>query len=124
MYVLMKCVAEAVMAKGLRGLVEIVPGGTFIVDVANEALKRLKEHRRAEDLKAEVVKAVNATLDEAKETAARVAKEVAGAAPAEDRLTLEMYLTQIPGTVRASLKRADDPSGLSVPATFVLNDTA
>ena len=35
-----------------------------------------------------------------------------------------MYLTQIPGAVRQSLKRPDDPSGKTVPADFALNDPA
>ena len=34
MIVLMKCVAEAVMAKGVRGLFEFVPGGAYLFDVA------------------------------------------------------------------------------------------
>ena len=124
MLVMMKCVAEAVVAKGVKGLAEIVPGGQYLFDVANEALKRMRDRKRATELRAEVLAAAQATNEEAKQIAAQVAREVAAGAPPEDRLALEMYLTQIPGVVRQSLKRADDPSGRSVPDGFALNDAA
>ena len=46
MLVMMKCVAEAVMAKGVKGLAELVPGGQYLFDVASEALKRMREYYR------------------------------------------------------------------------------
>jgi WD40 repeat protein/serine/threonine protein kinase len=124
MIVLMQCVAEAVASKGLRGLLEIVPGGGFLYDVASDAIRRMKERKRADELKDEVLKAAAASLDEAKAAAEKVAKEVAGNAPTEDRIALEMYLTQIPGALRQSLRRADDPSGKSVPANFAITEPA
>jgi serine/threonine protein kinase/WD40 repeat protein len=124
MYVLMNCVAEAVMARGVRGLVELVPGGAFLYDVGADALRRMKDRKNAAQLRDEVMKAAGASFEEARQVAQRVAKEVAGAAPIEDRIALEMYLTQIPGAVRQSLKRADDPSGKTVPADFALNEPA
>src|SRR5205823_4962724 len=111
-------------AKGVKGLAELVPGGSYLVDVAQEALRRLKERRQANQLKEEVVKAAAATFEEAKELAEKVAREVAPAAPTEDRIALELYLTQIPGAVRQSLRRAEDPSGKTAPANFGLNDPA
>lgn len=55
MYVLMQCVAEAVVAKGVRGLAELVPGGAFLYDVANEAHRRLRDRKRADQIREEVV---------------------------------------------------------------------
>ncbi|MCE9561233.1 MAG: protein kinase [Planctomycetes bacterium] len=121
MIVLMQCVAEAVMHKGVRGLAELVPGAPYLYEIAGDAVRRMKERKRAADLRNEVLSTANATLDEVKRTAAEVARDVAGAGPVEDRIALEMYLTQIPGTIRQSLKRADDPSGKTVPADFSLN---
>ena len=66
MLVMMKCVAEAVVAKGVKGLAEIVPGGPYLFDVANEALKRMREKKRATDLRAEVLQAAQATNEDAK----------------------------------------------------------
>ncbi len=122
MLVLMQCVGEAIAAKGCRGLVEWVPGGGFLFDVANEAIRRMRDRSRADQLRDEVLKAATASFEDAKQAAERVAREVAGNAPLDERLALEMYLTQIPGSVRQSLKRVDDPSGKSVPANFALNE--
>lgn len=124
MIVLMQCVAEAVASKGFRGLMEIVPGGGFLYDVANDALRRLRDRKRIDELKDEVLQAANASFDEARIAAEKVAREVAATAPSEERMALEMYLTQLPGAVRQSLKRTDDPSGRSVPANFALNEPA
>jgi WD40 repeat protein/serine/threonine protein kinase len=124
MIVLMKCVAEAVMAKGVRGLAEMVPGGAYLYDVAHEALRRLRERRRADQLREEVLRAATATLEEVRQAAEQAVKEAAPNIPTEDRIALELYLTQVPGAVRQSLKRAEDPSGRSVPAAFALNTAA
>ena len=39
-------VASNLMAKGIRGLAELVPGGTFLFDVAEEVVKRLRERKQ------------------------------------------------------------------------------
>jgi LSD1 subclass zinc finger protein len=124
MIVLFQCVAEAVVAKGVKGLAEMVPGGGYLYEVAQDALKRLRERRQLNQIRAEVLHAAQATFEEAKQTAEQVAQEVAPAVPIEDRITLELYLTQIPGAVRQSLRRAEDPSGKTVPANFGLDDPA
>ena len=113
MYALFQCVAEAVMAKGVRGLAEMVPGGGYLFDVASEAHKRLRDRKRVDQIRSEVVAIAAAGIDEVRNVAEQVVREVAkNAAPAE-KAALELYLTQIPGAVRASFRRADDPSGKS-----------
>ena len=47
--------------------------------------------------------------------------DVTPVSPAE-KAALELYLTQVPGAVRASFRRAEDPSGRSVPDQFSLHD--
>ncbi|MDB5308173.1 MAG: pkn1 6 [Gemmataceae bacterium] len=121
MLALMECVAQAVMNKGVRGLAEFVPGGPYLLDVAGDAYRLFRERRRVAELRDELVKAAAAGVEEVKRAAGEAVRQVAAQSPIEDRLTLELYLTQIPGCVRQSLKRADDPSGKSVPADFALN---
>src|SRR5206468_2930171 len=75
-------------------------------------------------LRDELQEAANASSGEARQAAEQVAQEVAADAPAEDRIALEMYLTRIPGAVRQSLRRAEDPSGKSVPASLSLGSPA
>jgi len=123
MLAFMKCVAESVMEKGVRGLAEFVPGGPYLFDVAADAMKRMKERRKRDEVCDELRQAAQATFEEAKAAAERVAREVVAAGPVEDRLTLELYLSQVPGAVRKSLRRPEDYTGRSVPAGFVL-DTA
>ena len=122
MYALMQCVAEAVVAKGVRGLAELVPGGAFLFDVANDAHRRLRDRKRTDQIRDEVVSVAAAGVEEVRKVAEQVVQEVAkNAAPAE-KAALELYLTQIPGAVRASFRRAEDPSGKSVPDQFALAD--
>ncbi|HYH63878.1 MAG TPA: hypothetical protein VD866_04200, partial [Urbifossiella sp.] len=122
MYALLQCVAEAVVAKGVRGLAELVPGGGFLYDVANDAHRRLRDRKRTDQIRDEVVAVAAAGIEEVRKVAEQVVAEVAkDAAPAE-KAALELYLTQVPGAVRASLRRADDPSGKSVPDQFALAD--
>ena len=120
----LECVAQAVMGRGVRGLCEFVPGGPYLFDVAGDAYRLFRERRRADQLREEVSAAALASADDARRIAAEVAQEVAGAAPAEDRLALELYLAQVPAAVRASMKRADDPSGRTVPPDFALDAPA
>src|SRR5262249_44779858 len=77
--------------------------------------------KRDAALREELAKIAVATIEEAKKAAEEVAREVAAEAKPDEQLALELYLTQIPGAVRASMKRADDPSGKSVPADFAVN---
>src|SRR5205823_2909734 len=93
--------------------------------VVGEAVRLYRERRKAaglkDEIKEEVAKAAAATAEEAKRAAEEVAKKVAGGATPDERIALELYLTQIPGAVRQSLKRADDPSGKSVPAGLAVD---
>jgi serine/threonine protein kinase len=123
----MECVARAVMNNGVRGLAEFVPGGGYLVDVVKEAMKLLKERRKMAQIRAEIAAAAAAaaTSEEARTAAEEVTREVvkeAGpAVPAEDRVTLELFLTQIPAAVRQTMKRADDPAGKTVPPDLALD---
>ncbi len=116
-----RCVAAAVVEKGLPGLVEMIPGGKFSYDVAEAAWKKYRERKKDADARAEVQQLAAATFDEARRAAVDAVREaVEGKAGVSDldKLTLEFYLTQIPATVRRTLKRSDAPT---VPATFSLN---
>src|SRR5207244_5376364 len=98
-----------------------VPGGAYLIDVAGEALKRLKERRQADRLRQEVLAAAQAGFDDARIAAEQVVEEVVPpGCPIEDRIAFELFLTQIPGAVRQSLKRPDDPTGKTVPPGFDL----
>ncbi|HEX4608866.1 MAG TPA: hypothetical protein VH092_11735, partial [Urbifossiella sp.] len=65
MILLMSCVAEAVVAKGVRGLAEFVPGGPYLFDVADDALRRLRDRRRGQAAVDALREAAGATFEEA-----------------------------------------------------------
>jgi len=120
MYAIFECIAVAVKNKGIRGLCELVPGGQYFFDVCGEAFRLLRERRKDAQLREEMAKIAAASVEEAKQAAEEVARQVAGDASPDETMALGLYLAQIPGAVRASLKRSDDPYGKTVPPDFAL----
>jgi eukaryotic-like serine/threonine-protein kinase len=119
MLAMFECLAKAIKDKGLRGMCELVPGGPYIFDVASYAYKLYRDRKQAAALRAALAQIVAASVEEAKRTAEEVVKRVVPNAPIEERISLELYLTQIPGAVRQSLKRAEDPTGKTVPPRVI-----
>jgi serine/threonine protein kinase len=120
MFAVFECVALAIKKHGLRGLTEMVPGGPYIFDVAGEALRLYRERQKVKKLREEIAQLAAAGAEEAKKAAEQVARQVVNEGPVEERIALELYLTQIPGAVRQSLKRADDPTGTTIPPEFAV----
>jgi serine/threonine protein kinase len=120
MLAVFECVAQAIKDKGLRGLCEMVPGGPYVFDIAGHAYKLFHERKKEAALREELARIAAASAEQAKQAAAEAVRKVAPDAPVEERIALELYLTQFPGSVRQSLKRADDPAGKTVPPDFAL----
>lgn len=130
---ILRCLAEAIVEQGIRGLAGLVPGGTYLVDVSAkwfekyelarlaQAVARETARKEAADVvRAELTQLALANYGEARKVAVEAVRQVASSASVEDRVTLELYLSQVPGATRASLKRPSDPSGTTVPPDFVL----
>jgi hypothetical protein len=117
MWIFFQCVAEAVAEKGARGLAEMVPGGGLMFDIAKGTWDKYRKRCQMDKMHEDVQRMVQATPEEIKEVAAKIAKQVA---VAEIREQVEIFLMQIPAAVQQSLKRVDDPTGTSVPANFSL----
>jgi serine/threonine protein kinase len=120
MYILLECVAEAVVEKGLRGLAEFVPGGGALFDIAKLTWEKYRERCRESKQREEIQQLAQINFEQAKEAALEVARKV-GAAQVDLIPDLALYLTQMPAAIRQSLKRADDPTGATVPAGFALH---
>ncbi|HEV3437127.1 MAG TPA: protein kinase [Gemmata sp.] len=123
MFEIFDCVGQAVMNKGVRGLCDFVPGSSYLLDVVGEAYRLIRDRRKAAQLREDIARIAAASTEEAKKVAEEVARKVAAEAKPNEQIALELYLTQIPGAVRASLKRSDDPSGKTVPPDFAVNST-
>ena len=120
MKVFFQCVAEAVAENGVQGLASLVPGAEYALRVAQGAYQRYRQRIKDAEIRAEVKQLAESSFEEARVAAVEAARDVAGRAPIEDRVKLELFLSQIPGAVRHSLKRPDDVSGRTVPGGYVL----
>jgi serine/threonine protein kinase len=118
--VLLRCVGEAVCNQGLRALVGAVPFGEVICNVAGDALERWRRHQhRIEDREC-LEQAARAAIDEVKEEAWAVVREVCGDQPEPVQAQAAGYLMQVPSLIRQTLKRPADPAGLSAPISLSL----
>ncbi len=119
--VLFRCVGQAVCNNGLKALAGLVPLGAGLYDIAADACRRLREAGQDEQIRALVEAAARASPEEVKQEAADVVAEVAADQPKDVQLKLMTYLAGVPAAIRQSLKRPVDPSGKTIPPSFVLN---
>jgi serine/threonine protein kinase len=137
--IVLECVAEAVVAKGLKALARLVPFGESIYEIAIDAMDRLAKRyvleaaaarKRTPTLvekvpvppaqveatfKAGLEEAARLTPQQAKAEAARTVRQTCPDQPAEVQEALVSYLSQMPGVIRRSLRRPQDPTGRTVP---------
>src|SRR5207248_1087158 len=96
------------------------PFGSTLLDLASDAWRRFRGKKAEAEQRAEVQRMAQAAHDEVKKAAAKAAREAFPDEP-DKAIELELYLTQIPAAVRQSLRRADDPTGTTVPLAFSLD---
>jgi formylglycine-generating enzyme required for sulfatase activity len=118
---LLKCVGKAVVKYGLKGLAECVPFGNVLYDMAGDALEWWKQRKPPAERRAELAALAQAPAEEIRRQAAQAVQEVAADQPEPVRQALTAYLTQVPVTVRTSLRRPADPTGTTVPAGLALD---
>jgi serine/threonine protein kinase len=125
MHLLLRCVAEAVCAKGIKALAKMVPFGEVLYEVSVDTWERFwkecQEESAQAELRASVEETARASFAEIQRHAAEVVHEVAADQAAEVRHALREYLAQLPGTIRRSLRRPADLSGTTIPPTLKLN---
>jgi hypothetical protein len=99
-------------------------GGDFAVevlpDLARDVWQWWGKDRSEAERKADVQALVQAPAADVQRQVREVVREVAADRPAEERLRLETYLNEIPAVARQSLRRRDDPRGVTVPAAMPL----
>ena len=122
MMMFLRCVGEAVVAQGMRGLMDLVPFGEQVYDVAANAVERYRAAKREQQLTSDLQEVVQADPPRIRDEARQIAQEVAAGRPEEEIRQLEAYLSQVPGVARQSLRRPQDPTGKTVPSTLNLED--
>jgi formylglycine-generating enzyme required for sulfatase activity len=117
-------IAKAAVKVGLKGVLGLVPFGDVAWDVAAEICGG-KESKADDKVRAEAQDAAQAAPDEVDKAAAAVADEVAASQSPEVREQVRAGITnllrQVPAGVRTASRRADDPTGTTVPLDFVLS---
>ena len=115
------------IARSLLNKVGFGIAGDFAVDVlpeiARDVWQRWRKGRGVEEIRLEIEAVAQASAQEARQQAADAAAEVAQEAPPERREEFreaaQAYLTLLPGSIRRSMRRPEDPSGTTVPPTHV-----
>jgi serine/threonine protein kinase len=128
--ILLRCVGMAIADKGMRGLMGVIPFGECFYDIASCAYDRYTSECCVESRMEEIASAAGSSMDQIKDQAREVLAEIIQQTDSELRTKLDDplvqnnmlgYLEQIPGAIRASLKRPSDPSGKSLPKSFTLS---
>jgi hypothetical protein len=124
MMMFLRCVGEAVAARGLRALAGLVPLGEQLFDIALETIERYRRRQIEGQIRQDAERMVQASVEEIREEARQIAQEVLAGRPEDEIARLREYLRQIPAVARQSLKRPDDLAGKTVPPQMNLQDPA
>jgi formylglycine-generating enzyme required for sulfatase activity len=113
-------IARAAVKHGVRFLLNLVPGGEVVYDMAADVWEDYRRDRQEEALRAELQAAAPLTADKSRQEAEAAVQAEAAGQPPEVQRALVSYLSQVPASIRRSLRRPSDPSGTTVPATLSL----
>jgi formylglycine-generating enzyme required for sulfatase activity len=115
-----------VVGKGVLNAVGGGIAGDVVCDVLPEVARDVcawwKKGRTPEEQRAEVRALAQASPAEVREAVREVVADLAAGRPPEVQKALELYLSQVPGAVRQSLRRPADPAGLSLPVSLALDE--
>src|SRR5689334_564062 len=102
---IVRCVGRAAVKNVGRALASLVPLGDAIYDIARDAYEEYHKDRVEAELRAELEALAQAPPAQARAAAEEVAAEVAADQPAEVRQAVALYLSQMPASIRRSLRR-------------------
>src|SRR5262245_13396948 len=117
--VLLRCVGRAVLnavGGGIAGdlVCDLLP------DVAQNTWSGWSKDRTEQERQAELVSLAQASDDQVRRWVQQTVQEVAGDRPEEVKQSLSAYLLQVPGAIRANMRRPTDPTGRTVPTSVTL----
>jgi serine/threonine protein kinase len=115
---LLRCLAKAVAKHGGKFLFSLVPGGEAVYDIAADALEDYRRAREEGALRAELQALAQAPPEQVRQEAQAAVQAEAAGLPPDAQQTMATYLTQVPATIRRSLRRPSDPTGTTVPASL------
>jgi hypothetical protein len=116
--VLLKYIAKALgnaIGGGIAGdlAVDVVP------EVAKDVWEWWSKDRTTEQRRVEVEAVAQAGAEDVRQQAAEIVLEFISDKPLEVRQAVETYLTQVPASIRRTLRRSSDPTGTTVSTDLV-----
>jgi TPR repeat protein len=119
---IMRCVGRAVVKNGAGALVNLIPFGNSLFEIARDALEEYRKGTSNSEaaLRTELEAVAQAPPAEVRKVAEEVAATEAKNLPEQIRLTLVSTLSRMQDSTRHSLRRPADPSGKTVPASLSL----
>ena len=113
----LRCVGKGIVRHGPRALASLVPMGVILYDAAGDILADYRADDGQQQLRDEIQALAQANAAEARQAAEEVVREVAADQAPEVQLALASYLSQVPATIRQSLRTPADLTGTTLPAT-------
>jgi serine/threonine protein kinase len=120
-FLLLHCIAKAVVKHGIKFLCNLAPGGGAVYDFALDVLEDYRRAGRENALPAELQAVAQAPAEQVQQQVEDEVKVEAAGQPDEVQQALTAYLTQVPAAIRRSLRRPSDSKGTTVPATLTLS---
>jgi formylglycine-generating enzyme required for sulfatase activity len=117
---LLRCLAKAVVKHGPRLLLDAIPWGERLYDIAYDAWEDFRRDGREDALRAEVQALAQAPPDQVRREVEQAVQAGAAGQPEQVQRALRAYLNQVPAAIRQSLRRPEDPTGTTVPANLAL----
>jgi serine/threonine protein kinase len=109
------------MKNGVRFLLNLVPGAQVVGEIATDAWTDYRRDEQEDALRAEVEALAHASPEQVRAAVDEAVRYEAADQPPDVQGALTAYLTQIPATIRRSLRRPSDPTGTTVPAGLALS---
>ncbi len=99
----------------------LASAGNLIGQIGADAWAGLRAEKKQDRLNADILDAAKMDFAEIKRQAVEIAAQVAPNDPVM-RDHVERFVTLVPASIVASLKRADDPTGTTLPYNYVIED--
>ncbi|HKI35786.1 MAG TPA: protein kinase [Gemmataceae bacterium] len=116
---LLKCIGKILVRAG-GNAVGFGVAGDLAVGIGEEAWKEWNREKNEQQRRAEVEAIVRMAADEFRQQVADVVREVAAGQSVAVQQQVSRCLEELPDLLRLSLRRPEDPSGLSVPPALPL----
>jgi eukaryotic-like serine/threonine-protein kinase len=121
MVVLLECFVAQIAEMGVKGALECVhPAAGKAVDLFRGVWQKWQARRQLDQMRRDVEELAKLSAEQiAADVSAKLNELIP--VPLEEARDLELYVSLIPAAIRQSLKRPDDPAGLSAPITLALH---